>query len=70
MLNFKNEIYKIYKKYIQLTKSCRIAHKPNKNQYYNKHKRTRVDHFTKSLLYKLCQLNRSVGHPERMYKLT
>ena len=57
MKNFTNEIYKIYKKKCiynskklqnckNLLKSCRIAHKPNKNKYYNKHKRTKVDHFT------------------------
>ena len=31
-----------------ITRNCRIAHKPNKNQWYNKHKRTRADHFTLS----------------------
>ena len=29
-----------------LLKSCRIAHKPNKNQQCSKHKRTKVVHFT------------------------
>ena len=33
-----------------MLQNCRIAHKPNKSQWYNKHKRTRADHFTLSLV--------------------
>ena len=31
-----------------LLKRCRIAHEPNKNQWYNKRRRTRADNFFRS----------------------